>query len=300
MMNRVSDTINKKAITDYNYPNNDKYAPILKFGKYTGLFFEDNSTFIIKLSLIGYYENVDTCEIYVTTGYDYEFNQRYATIKYLNRPSFIKMYLLENEDNYTLYVCSNKYNTRIIAQIIYATNISYVEPLNFNKFDVTKPSKNVIEVLHENLKQITDDTYVTSGWINGNQYTQFLEIELGENGTGVNMMVDIMQSSNANTEFVCGRFAIKARKQDSSNHIIRLYSLGGNEHFNINNFNIIAVQASQLNLWRFYIEIKKSFTRYYIKPSMMYNDNHKARVEFMENQEFTTLPSGAQTLLFIP
>lgn len=299
-MNRVSDTINKKAITFYNYPNDDKYAPILKFAKYNGLFFEDNSTFIIKLSLIGYYENVDTCEIYVTTGYDYEFNQRYATIKYLNRPSFIKMYLLENEDNYTLYVCSNKYNTRIIAQIIYATNISYVEPLNFNKFDVTKPSKNVIEVLHENLKQITDDTYVTSGWINGNQYTQFLEIELGQDGTGVNMMVDIMQSSNANTEFVCGRFAIKARKQDSSNHIIRLYSLGGNEHFNINNFNIIAVQARQQNLWRLYIEIKKSFTRYYIKPSMIYIDHHKTRVDFMENQEFTTLPDGAQDLLFIP
>ena len=299
-MNRVSDTINKKAITFYNYPNDDKYAPILKFAKYNGLFFEDNSTFIIKLSLIGYYENVDTCEIYVTTGYDYEFNKRYATIKYLNRPSFIKMYLLENEDNYTLYVCSNKYNTRIIAQIIYATNISYVEPLNFNKFDVTKPSKNVIEVLHENLKQITDDTYVTSGWINGDQYTQFLEIELGENGTGVNMMIDIMQSSNANTEFVCGRFAIKARKQDSSNHIIRLYSLGGNEHFNINNFNIIAVQARQQNLWRLYIEIKKSFTRYYIKPSMIYIDHHKTRVDFMENQEFTTLPDGAQDLLFIP
>lgn len=299
-MNRVSDTINKKAITFYNYPNDDKYAPILKFAKYNGLFFEDNSTFIIKLSLIGYYENVDTCEIYVTTGYDYEFNQRYATIKYLNRPSFIKMYLLENEDNYTLYVCSNKYNTRIIAQIIYATNISYVEPLNFNKFDVAKPSKNVIEVLHENLKQITDDTYVTSGWINGNQYTQFLEIELGQDGTGVNMMIDIMQSSNANTEFVCGRFAIKARKQDSSNHIIRLYSLGGNEHFNINNFNIIAVQDRQQNLWRLYIEIKKSFTRYYIKPSMIYIDHHKTRVDFMENQEFTTLPDGAQDLLFIP
>ena len=299
-MNRVSDTINKKAITFYNYPNDDKYAPILKFAKYNGLFFEDNSTFIIKLSLIGYYENVETCEIYVTRGYDYEFNERYATIKYLNRPSFIKMYLLENEDNYTLYVCSNKYNTRIIAQIIYATNISYVEPLNFNKFDVTKPSKNVIEVLHENLKQITDDTYVTSGWINGNQYTQFLEIELGQDGTGVNMMVDIMQSSNANTEFVCGRFAIKARKQDSSNHIIRLYSLGGNEHFNINNFNIIAVQARQQNLWRLYIEIKKSFTRYYIKPSMIYIDHHKTRVDFMENQEFTTLPDGAQDLLFIP
>ena len=31
---------------------------------------------------------------------DYEFHQRYATIKYLNRPSIIKMYLLENEDNY--------------------------------------------------------------------------------------------------------------------------------------------------------------------------------------------------------
>ena len=48
------------------------------------------------------------------------------------------------------------------------------------------------------------------------------------------------------------------------------------------------------------IEEKQGGEGYYIKPSMMYNDNHKARVEFMENQEFTTLPSGAQTLLFIP
>lgn len=299
-MSGISETINKKAITHYNHQNKDYYAPILKFGKYTNLHFEDNSTFIIKLSLIGYYENVDSCEIYVTTGYDYEFNQRYATIKYLNRPAFMKMYLLENEDNYTLYVCSNKYNTRIIAQLIYATNSSYIEPLNFNQFDVTKPSSNVIEVLHENLKQISDQTYATSIWINGNQYTQFLEIELGQDGTGVNMMLDIMQSSNDNTEFVCGRIAIKARKQDSLNHIIRLYNVGGNEDFNINNFNIIAVQARQLNLWRLYIEIKKSFTGYYIKPSMIYNDNHKARVDFMENQEFTTLPDGAQDLLFMP
>ena len=299
-MNSVSETINKKAITYYNYPNDDKYAPILKFAKYNGLFFEDNSTFIIKLSLIGYYENVDTCEVYVTTGYDYEFHQRYATIKYLNRPSIIKMYLLENEDNYTLYVCSNKYNTRIIAQIIYATNISYVEPLNFNKFDVTKPTTNVIEVLHENLKQITDDTYVTSVWINGDQYTQFLEIELGQDGTGISLMLDIMQNSNGSREFTCGRFAIKAHYQDNSNIRVELYSLGGNEHFNKNNFNIIAVQASQSSLWRFYIEIKKSYTQYFTKPSIMYNDYYKTRVEFMENQEFTTLPSGTQTLLFTP
>ena len=300
-MNRVSDTINKKAITYYNYPNDDKYAPILKFAKYNGLFFEDNSTFIIKLSLIGYYESsVDTCEIYVTTGYDYEFHQKYATIKYLNRPSIIKMYLLENKDNYTLYVCSNKYNTRIIAQIIYATNISYVEPLNFNKFDVTKPTTNVIEVMHENLKQISDQTYATSVWVNGNPYTQFLEIELGQDGTGISLMLDIMQNSNGNREFTCGKFAIKTHYQDSSNIRVELYSLGGNEHFNINNFNIIAVQASEQNLWRFYIEIKKAYTQYYIKPTIMYNDYYKTRVEFMENQEFTTLPSGAQTLLFIP
>ena len=172
----------------------------------------------------------------------------------------MKMYLLENEDNYTLYVCSNKYNTRIIAQIIYATNISYVEPLNFNKFDVTKPTTNVIEVLHENLKQITDDTYAPNGWINGNQYTQFLEIEVGQAGTGVNIMLDIMQSSNANTEFVCGRFAIKARNQDGANVSLELHSLGGNEHFNINNFNIIGVEISQSSLWGLYKEIKKAFT----------------------------------------
>ena len=297
-MNRVSETINKKAITGYNYSNKDNYAPILKFAKHNELFFEDNSTFIIKLSLIGFYENVDSCEIYVTTGYDYEYKQRYATIKYLNRPSILKMYLLENEDNYTLYVCSNKYKTRIIAQIIYATYISYIDPLNFNKFDVTKPTTNVIEVLHENLKQITDNTYRTSAWVNGNPYTQFLEIEIGQDGKGISLMLDIMQNSNGNMEFTCGRFAIKARYQNSSNITFNLYSLGGNEHFNKDNFNIIAVQAKQLNLWRLYIEIKKSYTQYYIKPTIMYNDYYKVRVDFMENQEFTTLPDGAQTLLF--
>ena len=297
-MNRVSETINKKAITGYNYSNKDNYAPILKFAKHNGLFFEDNSTFIIKLSLIGFYENVDSCEIYVTTGYDYENKQRYATIKYLNRPSILKMYLLENEDNYTLYVCSNKYKTRIIAQIIYATNISYIDPLNFNKFVVTKPTTNVIEVLHENLKQITDNTYITSAWINGNPYTQFLEIEIGQDGKGISLMLDIMQNSNGNMEFTCGRFAIKARYQNSSNITFNLYSLGGNEHFNKDNFNIIAVQAKQLNLWRVYIEIKKSYTQYYIKPTIMYNVYNNVRVDFMENQEFTTLPDGAQTLLF--
>ena len=297
-MNRISETINKKAITGYNYPNKDKYAPILKFAKHNELFFEDNSTFIIKLSLIGFYENVDTCEIYVTTGYDYENKQRYATIKYLNRPAVIKMYLLENEDNYTLYVCSNKYKTKIIAQIIYATNISYIEPLNFNKFDVTKPTTNVIEVMHENLKQITDNTYATSSWVNGNPYTQFLEIEIGQDGKGVSLMLDIMQNSNGNREFTCGKIAIKARYQDSSNITFNLYSLGGNEHFNKDNFNIIAVQAKQLNLWRVYIEIKKPYTQYYIKPTLMYNAYNIVRVDFMENQEFTTLPVGAQTLLF--
>ena len=297
-MNRISDTINKKAITGYNYSNKDNYAPILKFAKHNALFFEDNSTFIIKLSLIGFYENVDSCEIYVTTGYDYENKQRYATIKYLNRPSILKMYLLENEDNYELYVCSNKYKTRIIAQIIYATNISYIDPLNFNKFVVTKPTTNVIEVLHENLKQITDNTYRTSAWVNGNPYTQFLEIEIGQDGKGISLMLDIMQNSNGNMEFTCGRFAIKARYQNNSNITFNLYSLGGNEHFNKDNFNIIAVQAKQLNLWRLYIEIKKPYTQYYIKPTIMYNDYYKVRVDFMENQEFTTLPDGAQTLLF--
>ena len=29
------------------------------------------------------------------------------------------------------------------------------------------------------------------------------------------------------------------------------------------------------------------------------NDYYKVRVEFMENQEFTTLPSGSQTLLLL-
>lgn len=297
-MSGISETINKKAITHYNYGNNDYYCPILRFAKYTDKHFEDNSTFIIKLSLIGYYENVDTCEIYVTTGYDYEFKKKYATIKYLNRPSIIKMYLLENESDYTLYVCSNKYNTRVIAQIIYATNISYIEPLNFNKFAVSKPSSNVIEVIHENLKQITDNTYRTNSWVNGNPYTQFLEIEISEQQKGVSLMLDIMQSANGNTEFVCGKFAIKARYQDSSNIKFELHNLGGNSYFNKENFNIIAVQASQLSKWCVYVEIKKSYTRYFIKPSLMYNEDNKIRVEFMENQEFTTLPSGAQTLLF--
>ena len=142
-------SIEKIAITNYNYGNSNLYAKLLKFAKFKSddLYFGESSRFIIKLSLLAN-DYSDTCEVYVATGRDYEFNKNYCTLNYLSK-SNIKLFMEETDDSYILYVCSNKYKTRILAQVIYAENISMVDTFNVSNFDHRKEDiTNVIEFEH--------------------------------------------------------------------------------------------------------------------------------------------------------
>ena len=293
-------SINKIAITSYNYGNSNLYAKLLKFAKFTkdDQYFGESSRFIIKLSVLAN-DYSDTCEVYVATGRDYEFKKNYCTLNYLNK-SNIRLFVEETDDSYILYVCSNKYKTRILAQVIYAENISMVDTFNFSSFDYRKEDiSNIIEFEHEKLKMSTENTFKSTMTVEPNKYIPFAKIKLIGNMSGFNVGMELIQSSNANTEFSAGKIYIKSKVQDD-NIKFEMEKVYGTDDFNINNLNIIAVKTTWENSWTLYLEIKKAYTGYVIKPTIYNIESNDVEFSIYENGEIlSNLPDGAQTLLFI-
>lgn len=294
-------SIEKIAITYYNYANKNKYAKLLKFAKFKSndQYFNESSRFIIKLSLLAN-DYSDTCEIYVATGYDYEFKKKYCTLNYLTK-SNIKLFIEETDDNYILYVCSNKYKTRILAQVIYAENIAMIDTFQYCDFIYKKEEiPNKLEFEHEKIKMSTENTFKSTMTVEPNKYILFGKIKLIGDVPGFNMGLELIQSSNANSEFSAGKIYIKSKVQhsDIKFEIEKVY---GTDDFNINNLNIIAVQTTWENSWRLYLEIKKSYTAYIVKPTIYHIEDNSVEFNLYENSEIIdTLPDGAKTLLFIP
>ena len=293
-------SIQKIAITDYNYANSNLYGKLLKFAKFKSddQYFGESSRFIIKLSVIGN-DYSDTCEVYVATGHDYEFNKNYCTLNYLSK-SNIKLFMEETDDSYILYVCSNKYKTRILAQVIYAENVSMVDTFNFSNFDHRKEDiTNAIEFEHEKLKMTTENTFKSTMTVEPNRYVPFAKIKLIGNMAGFNVGIELIQSSNANTEFSAGKIYIKSKVQDD-NIKFEMEKVYGTDDFNNDNLNIIAVKTTWENSWTLYLEIKKAYTAYVIKPTIYNIESNDVEFSIYENGEIlSNLPDGAQTLLFI-
>ena len=295
-MNRIE----KIAITNYNYGNSNLYAKLLKFAKFKSddLYFGESSRFIIKLSVIGN-DYSDTCEVYIATGRDYEFNKNYCTLNYLTK-SNIKLFVEETNDSYILYVCSNKYKTRVLAQVVYSENISMVDTFNFSSFDYRKEdTSNIIEFEHEKLKMATPNTFKSTMTVEPNKYVPFAKIKLIGNMAGFNVGMELIQSSNANTEFSAGKIYIKSKVHDD-NIKFEMEKVYGTDDFNINNLNIIAIKTSWENSWTLYLEIKKAYTAYVVKPTIYNIENNDVEFGFNEKGEILdSLPDGAQTLLFL-
>ena len=293
-------SIQKIAITDYNYANSNLYAKLLKFAKFKSddQYFGESSRFIIKISLIAN-DYSDTCEVYVATGHDYEFKKNYCTLNYLTK-SNIRLFMEETDDSYILYVCSNKYKTRILAQVIYAENISMVDTFNFSNFDHRKEDiTNVIEFEHEKLKMATPNTFKSTMTIEPNRYIPFAKIKLIGNMAGFNVGMELIQSSNANTEFSAGKIYIKSKVQDD-NIKFEMEKVYGTDDFNNNNLNIISVKTTWENSWTLFLEIKKAYTAYIVKPTIYNIETNDVEFSIYENGEImSNLPDGAQTLLFI-
>ena len=293
-------SIQKIAITDYSYANSNLYAKLLKFAKFKSddQYFGESSRFIIKISLIGN-EYSDTCEVYVATGRDYEFKKNYCTLNYLTK-SNIKLFVEETNDSYILYACSNKYKTRILAQVIYAENVSMVDTFNFSSFDYRKEDiTNIIEFEHEKLKMATPNTFKSRMTVEPNKYIPFAKIKLIGNMAGFNVGMELIQSSNANTEFSAGKIYIKSKVQDD-NIKFEMEKVYGTDDFNNNNLNIISVKTTWENSWTLFLEIKKAYTAYIVKPTIYNIESNDVEFSIYENGEIlSNLPDGAQTLLFI-
>ena len=293
-------SIQKIAITDYNYANSNLYAKLLKFAKFKSddQYFGESSRFIIKISLIAN-DYSDTCEVYVATGHDYEFKKNYCTLNYLTK-SNIRLFMEETDDSYILYVCSNKYKTRILAQVIYAENISMVDTFNFSNFDHRKEDiTNVIEFEHEKLKMATPNTFKSTMTVEPNRYIPFAKIKLIGNMAGFNVGMELIQSSNANTEFSAGKIYIKSKVQDD-NIKFEMEKVYGTDDFNNDNLNIISVKTTWENSWTLFLEIKKAYTAYIVKPTIYNIETNDVEFSIYENGEImSNLPDGAQTLLFI-
>lgn len=293
-------SIQKIAVTGYNYANSNLYAKLLKFAKFKSddQYFGESSRFIIKLSVIAN-DYSDTCEVYVATGRDYEFKKNYCTLNYLTK-SNIKLFVEETDDSYILYVCSNKYKTRILAQVIYAENISMVDTFNFSSFDYNKDNiVNKLEFEHEKLKMATPNTFKSTMTVEPNKYIPFAKIKLIGNMPGFNVGMELIQSSNANTEFSAGKIYIKAKVQDD-NIKFEMEKVYGTDDFNINNLNIIAVKTTWENSWTLYLEIKKAYTAYVVKPTIYNIESNDVEFTFNEKGEILdSLPDGAQTILFL-
>lgn len=295
-MNRIE----KIAITNYNYGNSNLYAKLLKFAKFQSddLYFGESSRFIIKISLIGN-DYSDTCEVYVATGRDYEFKKNYCTLNYLTK-SNIRLFVEETDDSYILYACSNKYKTRILAQVIYAENVSMVDTFSFPSFDYNKDNvPNKIEFEHEKLKMTTENTFKSTMTVEPNRYVSFAKIKLIGNISGFNLGLELIQSSNANSEFSAGKIYIKSKVQDD-NIKFEMEKVYGTDDFNNDNLNIIAVKTTWENSWTLFLEIKKAYTAYIVKPTIYNIESNDVEFSIYENGEIlSNLPDGAQTLLFI-
>ena len=293
-------SIQKIAITDYSYANSNLYAKLLKFAKFKSddQYFGESSRFIIKISLIGN-DYSDTCEVYVATGRDYEFKKNYCTLNYLTK-SNIRLFVEETNDSYILYVCSNKYKTRILAQVIYAENISMVDTFNFSSFDYNKDNiVNKLEFEHEKIKMATPNTFKSTMTVEPNKYIPFAKIKLIGNMAGFNVGMELIQSSNANTEFSAGKIYIKSKVQDD-NIKFEMEKVYGTDDFNNNNLNIISVKTTWENSWTLFLEIKKAYTAYIVKPTIYNIESNDVEFSIYENGEIlSNLPDGAQTLLFI-
>ena len=293
-------SIQKIAITGYNYGNSNLYAKLLKFAKFKSddQYFGESSRFIIKLSVIGN-DYSDTCEVYVATGRDYEFKKNYCTLNYLTK-SNIRLFMEETDDSYILYVCSNKYKTRVLAQVVYSENISMVDTFNFSTFDYRKEDiQNILEFDHEKLKMATSNTFKSTMTVEPNKYIPFAKIKLIGNMAGFNVGMELIQSSNANTEFSAGKIYIKSKVQDD-NIKFELEKVYGTDDFNRDNLNIIAVKTTWENSWTLYLEIKKAYTAYVVKPTIYNIESNDVEFTFNENGEIVdSLPDGAQTLLFV-
>ena len=286
------------ALTGTNFSNEDKYAPIFEIPKHTSynMYCGDACRHVVRLNLVG--ENIeDNLEAYISEGYSPGDKKHYYTFKMLKEPTRMKIFAKEYEDKYIFYVCSNTYNTKINCQLIMSNNPGMINGISFSKFTVAKEGT-TISLSKEQFLNV-QGIYETSQYIDGNQYTKIAEMNPQKVTSGINFVLEFLQTTNMNEELVTGKIYIKVVHGDTSIHDVRtrINKIEGSSDFTKNFLNVFIVQRKNSNICDVCLQIKSHSTGYVFKPTICTkNDMHKCYVNFFENQPFVAgLPEGEKT-----
>lgn len=287
-------TLNLTDSKDKNY-----YAPLLKVAKYTNVNFYENSRYIIRLVNLGG-ADIAYGEVYIATGKGTNSGKPFITAKYLVKPNF-DCFIAEESDSYILYVKANLPGTKVIVQVLYATNISFLEAINFEKFAVDKTSitNTITEFINFNSDKFPSDSYfITNTSETSNMYAKIGKIKITVATKGVTLGLQISERDNGEPTVIAGTVYFKARKQTSSNPTLVIKSAGITSDFTFANINIIGVIIDETTI-ELYVQIKTHYTGFIFRPFIWdYTDNGTTVELYGEQTLVSSLPTGTQVSLF--
>lgn len=272
-----------------------KYAPILKFTKYTGASFGSNSRFIIRL-LESNSDIIRTSEIYITTGENYK-TPSAPIVHCINLiPSEVEYVMNEFEDHYVLYVRPFSSGSYISAQVLFCENISFVESYHFESFTVEPNSfDNIIEPTNGYFT-LTPKGVRNTGTSKG--YYKIATLSALWDTKGCTYAFSICGLQNGDTgHLVAGTVYIKARNNKSDYLRVTIKTGGTTENFTNDRINIIAVPVSSDKV-EIYIHSLKDWNAFQIKDDFWEYDNNATYVRVFEPIFYETISTNNQTTLF--
>lgn len=271
------------------------YAPLLKFTKYTGVSFYRNSRFLIRLLSIGG-TRIRTNEIYVATGENYD-SPSVAIIRNFNLTTpEVDYFIGEYDDCYILYVKSEASGSVVHAQLIYAENTSFIEPINFEKFDVDKAT--ISEVVpqsnhyYPNLSPNTTLSPSTAG------YFKIATINVSYDALGGTCAFSFCENGDGHAIMVGGDVYVKVRHYNANYPRVTLRASGTTNDFTQDYINVIAVATNSQTV-EIYVHQPKKYVTYQVMNKFWNATLDGVSIRFEENlSSVNVLPSGEQTKLF--
>lgn len=293
-MSKVLDIFSKTI--NNSGANLNLYAPILKFAKYSNVDFTENSRFILRISIIGG-TSISYGELYVATGKGSTLP--FITSKYLIKPNF-DCFISEESDCYILYVKANSVGTKVISQILYASNLGFLTPINYEDFTIDKTTKiTIYEFTNYNSPKFPSESYfTTTTTTTSNMYAKIGKLTINTATQGATLGMQISERDNGNSTLIAGTVYFKARKQTSANPTLLIKTAGITTDFTFTNINVIGVIIDTTTI-ELYIQIKSTYIGYIFKPLIWdYTDNGTTVDLYGDQTLVSTLPTGTQVLLF--
>lgn len=294
----ISESVKSFAQTAQSGNNdidNAFYAPLLKFTKYTGTSFHRSSRFLIRLLSIGGI-HARTNELYVATGENYA-SPSIAIIRNFNLTTpEVDYFIGEYDDCYVLYVKPEVSGVVIHAQLIYAENSSFIEPINFEKFNVDKSSiSKVVPQSKHYYPKLTPNITLTPST---KGYSKIATIKVSHDTVGSTCAFSFCENANGNASVVGGDVYVKVRHYGSDYPRVTLRASGSTTDFKQEYINIIAVATNSQTV-EIYLYQPSAYVTYQVMNKFWNATMSGASIKFEENlSSINELPSGEQTKLF--